>query len=262
MTDLLAALTEADSIATGDGVWTTWKQELMGQLVSRVHRALAGDPTSVDHSVEDHARELLESIGPVPGPALVEMIGERLCVVAADRPGLLSVIVGLLTLHGQSIRSAQVWSSEQGGAVDEFEIEPVFDKELDPERFAADLEHSLDEGLVLDSQIEARARMYVPKASAAHPAEPRVLVHDDASARSTVLEVRAGDAVGLLYRLTRTMSQLDLDIHQTKVVTLGHEVVDTFYLRDAHGKKLTAVAAEEARDALLLELTSPPGSTA
>ncbi len=75
--------------------------------------------------------------------------------------------------------------------------------------------------------------MYLPKASAAHPAEPRVIVHDDASERSTVLEVRAGDAVGLLYRLTRTLSRLDLDIHQTKVVTLGHEVVDTFYLRGA-----------------------------
>ena len=57
------------------------------------------------------------------------------------------------------------------------------------------------------------------------------------------------------------MSRLDLDIHQTKVVTLGHEVVDTFYLRGADGRKLTASAVEEAREALLLELTSAPEST-
>lgn len=254
--DLLAALTEADSIATGPTAWTSWKRELVGQLVLFVHRTLAGEPTTTaDAAVEEHARELLEFIGPVPRRALVEMIGERLRVVAADRPGLLSVIVGLLTLHGQSIRSAQAWSSEHGAAIDEFEIEPIFAKELDAARFAEDLEHALEGKLVLDTRIEERARTYLQKATAARPAEPRVIVHDDASERSTVLEVRAGDAVGLLYRLTRTMSRLDLDIHQTKVVTLGHEVVDTFYLRGADGRKLTARAAEEARQALLVELT-------
>ena len=108
--------------------------------------------------------ELLESIAPLPGTALVEMIGERLRVIAADRPGLLSAIVGLLTLHGQSIRSAQVWSSEQGAAVDEFEIEPVFDKELDAERFADDLERGARRTPRARRADRGARRMYLPKA--------------------------------------------------------------------------------------------------
>ena len=62
---------------------------------------------------------------------------------------------------------------------------------------------------------------------------------DAASAVATVLEVHAADSVGLLYRITRALAELDLDIRRAKVQTLGESVVDAFYLCDADGQKLT-----------------------
>ncbi len=50
------------------------------------------------------------------------------------------------------------------------------------------------------------------------------------------MEVRSPDDVGVLYRVARTFTDLGLDIHQARAVTLGHEVVDTFYVRDASGR--------------------------
>ena len=62
---------------------------------------------------------------------------------------------------------------------------------------------------------------------------------NDASPRATVIEVRAPDAVGLLYRVTASMAELEIDIRSAKIQTLGDHVVDAFYVRDAAGAKIT-----------------------
>ena len=79
-------------------------------------------------------------------------------------------------------------------------------------------------------------------------------MHEGASQSATVVEVRAPDSVGLLYRITGVISSSGFDIGHAKVLTLGHEVVDTFYLRDADGKALSAADAAAIQDALRSEL--------
>jgi [protein-PII] uridylyltransferase len=65
-----------------------------------------------------------------------------------------------------------------------------------------------------------------------------VLIDNAASEGATVIEVRAHDALGLLYRVTSSMAELDLDIRSARVQTLGDHVVDAFYVRDSSGSKL------------------------
>jgi [protein-PII] uridylyltransferase len=50
--------------------------------------------------------------------------------------------------------------------------------------------------------------------------------------------------VGLLYRLTRALAELDLDIRSAKVQTLGALVIDAFYVRDGAGQKVTDTAQQ------------------
>ena len=70
------------------------------------------------------------------------------------------------------------------------------------------------------------------------PAPPEVRVLPDVSEHATVVEVRAGDALGLLYAVTAALSDLDLDIRIAKIDTLGDRVVDVFYVRTSWGAKL------------------------
>ena len=58
----------------------------------------------------------------------------------------------------------------------------------------------------------------------------------DMAADTSIIDVRTGDQVGVLYTITRAIAELDLDIRQAKVQTLGHEVVDSFYLRGPDGQ--------------------------
>ena len=45
-----------------------------------------------------------------------------------------------------------------------------------------------------------------------------------------MVEVRAADAPAVLYRLSHALTALDLDVRSAVVATLGHEVVDAFYV--------------------------------
>jgi [protein-PII] uridylyltransferase len=61
-----------------------------------------------------------------------------------------------------------------------------------------------------------------------------------------VVEVRAGDRPGLLYRLGRALALMGVSIRAARVVTLGAEAVDVFYLQDAAGRPLSDDACREA----------------
>jgi [protein-PII] uridylyltransferase len=137
-------------------------------------------------------------------------------------------------------------------------VEPAFGKAPDWARVTGDLERALGGRLSLESRLADRARAYAGRrrAAAARPAEPRVLFDDGASATATVVEVRAPDGVGVLYRITRALADCDLDVRTAKVSTLGHEVVDAFYVTDATGSKIADDAHRgEIERAVLLELS-------
>ena len=87
--------------------------------------------------------------------------------------------------------------------------------------------------------------------------EPEVRFDLDAG-DATVVEVHAPDGLGVLYRITRALADLDLDITFASVQTLGAQVVDTFYVRGPGGAKLTdAAVLAEAERALLHALATP-----
>ena len=62
---------------------------------------------------------------------------------------------------------------------------------------------------------------------------------DGASRSATVLEVRAHDEPGLLWRIGRALGECGLDVRAARVETLGAEVVDVFYVTDSAGGLLT-----------------------
>ena len=76
-------------------------------------------------------------------------------------------------------------------------------------------------------------------------------IDNEASSNATVVEVRAPDRVGLLYRITKAIADLGLDIRHARVQTLGPEVVDTFYVRGGEGKVTDPYHLAELERALL-----------
>lgn len=254
---MLQALSEADARATGPGVWSPWRAHVIGDLVEHVAAALEPDrppPTSTGRPRSGiHSRVIADaaittqvevagaglatgeagrSAAQVePGPLRVlmrpDLDGFEVSVDAADQAGLLSQIAGVLALHQLEIRHAAV-SSSNGRAHDVFAVRPLFGRPPEPSLLAADLRSSMSEALPLGERLAARDLAYRRGSRIVQPTE--VIWYDDAAEAATVVEVRADDRVGLLYRLTSVFEEAGIDILSARVETFGADAIDVFYL--------------------------------
>lgn len=251
---LLAGLTEADSVATGPSAWGKWKADLVRDLVGRVAHVLGGgtaEEVRDDFPTAEHLERLRA------GRQVLHGDGDRITVVAADRHGLFSRVTGVLALHGLGVLDAAVTSLD-GMALEVLRVESSFGPTIAWDKVIADLERVLEGRLALQARLAERARIYGGRQRRAPVHEPpRVVVDNHASRDATVVEVHTVDAIGVLYRITRALAELELNIVSAKVQTLGERVVDAFYVRDMAGTKLTDPATlVEVERALLHELST------
>ena len=251
---LLAALTEADSLATGPAAWGRWKADLVRDLVARVAHILGGgtaEEVRDDFPTAEHI-ELLRA-----GRLVLRGDGDRLTVVASDRQGLFSRVTGVLALHGLAVLDAAVTSLD-GMALEVLRVESSFGPTIAWDKVVVDIERVLEGRLALQARLAERAKVYGSRQKRTPVYEPpRVVVDNAASRDATVVEVHAVDSVGVLYRITRALAELELNIVSAKVQTLGERVVDAFYVRDMSGNKLLdPTTLVEVERALLHELSS------
>jgi len=238
--ELLAALVEADSLATGPSAWGPWKAGLIAELVERTARLLAGEPATVPTPwLTDELRVIMETVRSRRVPA-ISIDDPVVTVVAPDRSGLLAEVTGALAMRGLNVRSAVV-AGEDGVAVDIFTVEPSRGRWPPVARLADDLAAIMAGKLSIEAQLAERARTYRAdrRAVTPHLVSTQVTVDNNASATSTVVEVRAEDVVGQLHRITQALVDHQLDVISAKVSTFGSAVVDAFYVRGPDGRKLT-----------------------
>jgi [protein-PII] uridylyltransferase len=214
--DLLHALARADARATGPAAWSGWKGRLVAELVRRVHTALdtgvlpappAPDPALV--------------AGPLPA---VHLDGDRVAVAADDRRGLLAAVAGCLALHRLEVLGADA-STVDGRALVEFLVQPRYGAPPDPVALSNDLRRAVSGDVSVTQRLRARAGR-----TRGAGAPPRVVWHREAATDAVVLELRAADSPGLLYRVASALDGAGAQVRAARISTLGADVVDAFYL--------------------------------
>ncbi|OBA75853.1 [protein-PII] uridylyltransferase [Mycobacterium sp. 1554424.7] len=237
--EVLHALTEADSKATGPGVWSDWKASLIEELVRRCRMMMAGEPLP---QAEPTAPQYLSLAADHGVHVQIEPAGgERLnlVMIAPDQRGLASNAAAVLALNSLRIHSASV-NTHEGAAIIEFVVSPLFgsppEAGLLRQLFTNALNGDVDVLGTLEKRdtdaagaaTERAGEIQVGVPVTRSTAPPHIQWLDSAASGQALVEVRAMDRLGLLALLARALERAGADVRWAKVHTFGSTAADVF----------------------------------
>jgi [protein-PII] uridylyltransferase len=181
----------------------------------------------------------------------------ELSLLAPNHPRLLALFAGACAASGANISGAHISTTRDGFALDTFLLAREFDHDEDELRRARRIAETIEKllkGEIRLSALMAKRRERRGRIDAFKVA-PEVIVDNAISNQFTVIEVAGLDRPGLLFELTNTLSDLNLDITSAHITTFGEKAVDVFYVTDLTNKKITSAPRHKAiRERLLAVL--------
>jgi [protein-PII] uridylyltransferase len=182
-----------------------------------------------------------------------------LCVVADDRPGLLSAIAAALVSHRLDVITALVFSrTKSGGEVEAVDFVWVR-RAHSTDTAAIGTDEAVSVGEVLSAILAGSVSVeeIAPRAASATPPEnePIVCRFDAADEDGrAVLLVEAPDRPGMLLTITRELFQQGMQIVRSLVRTADGRAYNRFELSEFSGSALTNDRREQVKAAVVAAL--------
>jgi [protein-PII] uridylyltransferase len=185
----------------------------------------------------------------------------ELSLFAPNHPRLLALFAGACAATGANISGAHISTTRDGFALDCFLLAREFERDEDELRRARRIAETIEKllkGEISLAALAAKRRERRGRADAFKVA-PEVLIDNTLSNQFTVVEVAGLDRPGLLFELTNTLSDLNLDITSAHITTFGEKVVDVFYVTDLTNKKIVSAPRQAAIRLRLLAVLGGEG---
>ena len=161
-----------------------------------------------------------------------------------DRAGLFGKIAGSLSAAGINILGAQIFTRADGIALDTFFVNDGRTGNLatreQREQFDGLLEKVLT-GAEVDLRSLIMRQVSARTAYTAYFGErlgTQIHFDNKASDDRTVIEIETEDRLGLLFIISQTLAELDLDISAARIATERGAAIDSFYVSDEDGAKI------------------------
>jgi len=248
-----------------EGVAATAIEEFFDLIPQRYF--LSHTPTQIVRHARvaiEHRRERLFTHG------IREMRGDfsEFILYTRDVHGLYSNVAGVLTAHHMNILGANVYTTRDGMALEVYRVATPAGDEASRaqvwEDFLGSLERVLRGEITVAELLKRRGRP-IGALIAPSPGRPEeVELSNDESDFYTIVDVLANDRLGLLHDLTRVIAEHGYEVYISKAGKVLDQVSDTFYLKDAEGRKISDEGAIAAlrRDLLLAIRTGEAGAAA
>lgn len=180
--------------------------------------------------------------------------GQVVCVVADDRPGLLSIITDALLVHALGIEGTQAYVRRRADGQDEAIALFDLDQVIDAAELAAFVQ-TLSELIAEDIRASARSHSVPPPRRSSR----RVYFDLDALRQGGyVLMVEAPDAEGLLHSITSALDAQGVRILACQIGTEDGVARDRFEIARAGNKPLAAIELCDIQLAVLDALPRAP----
>jgi [protein-PII] uridylyltransferase len=158
-----------------------------------------------------------------------------------DRAGLFGKIAGTLSAAGLNILGAQIFTRNDGIALDTFFVNDARTGALaerdQREKFSDLLEKVLTGEDINLHQLIARRTFSQPHYTAyfGERIETHIRLDNTASEGRTLIEIETEDRLGLLHAISHALAELRLDISAARIVTERGAALDNFYVREIGG---------------------------
>ena len=178
----------------------------------------------------------------------------RACFVMPDHPGIFSRLAGALALVGANVVDARTYTTKDGYATSVFWVQ---DSESAPyeksrlTRLRTMINKTLKGEVVARDALKYRDKI---KKRERDFKVPTVITFDNTGSDIyTIIEVDTRDRPGLLFELTKTLSNSNIYIASAVIATYGEQAVDVFYVKDMFGLKLHSTAKQDKISASLTD---------
>ena len=155
--------------------------------------------------------------------------GLQVLVYAADQHDLFARICGYFDSSGFSILDARIHTTQNGHALDTFQVvAPTLSEHY--RELIAMVENNLAQTIDERGPLPAPTKGRLSRRVKSFPVTPRVDLRPDDKAQRWLLSVSASDRAGLLYCISRVLARYDISVQLAKITTLGERVEDTFLI--------------------------------
>jgi len=165
-----------------------------------------------------------------------------LILVTRDHPGLFAQIAGGLSAFKLNILSAQLNTRDDGLVFDVFQVGSLGGSHQlhreDHPRVEKLLKKVISGQVDIDEYLKSHSKPRTANDGPRLSFPSRIRIDNGVSPTATVIEVQAGDRLGLGYRIARTLASFNLNIAFAKLATEKSHAFDVFYVRDAGGGKI------------------------
>jgi [protein-PII] uridylyltransferase len=250
--ELLHALSISDGQATGNTAWSNWKASLVADLVNRVKKQISGVGLPPQPEFSESEKDLAKS-GEVHLSLIKRDEITELLIIAPDRPGLLSIVAGFLTISRLNVRSARTRTFANSAVMRWLVLPDVYAPDISESALKQSLVQTLNGEVDIAAKINERVSSY--RSASPIPVPPPIVevIHDGAT-EATVLDVRSHDQMGLLYLLGKAVTEAGVDVRAAIVSTLGAEACDSLYITEVDGRPLDPKRALEVAQSIEQQL--------
>lgn len=179
--------------------------------------------------------------------------GTEVFIYCQDQPHLFNKVVSTIGAKKFSIHDAQIITTQDGYVFDSFII-----TELNGELVEFDRRRELEQALTLALQSEKLPALSIaPNRQLQHfTVQTDVRFLHENKKKHTEMELVALDKPGLLAQVSHIFSELNLNLLNAKITTVGEKAEDFFILTNQLGKALAREERENLRHVIIQDVTS------
>lgn len=168
----------------------------------------------------------------------------ELVVTCWDRHLLLARISGALAAESINILGADLYQRADNLVLDVFRVCTTNLTAVTSDRAKKRVEAAVNEAFGsgdfdFASRIAAKKKLAPGIAEVQAEVPQRVFINNEISPEHTIVELQAVDRLGLLYDVFMSIGKLGLSVSHARINTEKGAAIDTIYIQDARGQKIT-----------------------